>query len=370
MGPIGFLFNEIFTFPIFNALVVLYRLFGDFGLAIVVLTLVIRLILFPLTLQQLKSMKANQALQPKMQEIKKKYANDQQGQMLATQALYKEYGINPVAGCLPLLIQMPVLYGLYFALNGVLRSTTHSVKALNDELYPFVAPFAHFPNTDLRWFSWLSALNPIFGLHWNWSISLGSPDPTHILPILAALATFIQLRMSQPKLPPGTKPNNNDPTQQTTKMMQYIMPLFTGFLGWTFPAGLALYWTVGSVFQAVQQYFVTGWGSLLVKPNLPISKDGEVEGSIARETPANNSNRRSKLFKLDAQPALATTIDTTTTEETYNDTDSSDGAITRNLKTNSTTRSNGSGGSQYSRRQRGGSASARRRNGNTQKARR
>ena len=89
MGEIGNLFNLIFTFPIFNGLVALYHLFGDFALSIVVLTLIIKLVLFPLTLQQLKSMKANQALQPLMQEIRKKYANDQQAQMQATQALYK-----------------------------------------------------------------------------------------------------------------------------------------------------------------------------------------------------------------------------------------------------------------------------------------
>ena len=88
-GAICSLFHDVFTQPIFNALMLLYRLFGDFGLSIVVLTLIIKLILFPLTLQQLKSTKANQALQPQMQEIKRKYAKDQQGQAMAMQALYK-----------------------------------------------------------------------------------------------------------------------------------------------------------------------------------------------------------------------------------------------------------------------------------------
>src|SRR5437868_7981530 len=100
---------------------VLDRILGDFGLAIIVLTLIVKLILFPLTLKQLKSMKATQALQPQLQEIKKKY-KDQRAQMEATQALYKEYGMNPLGGsCLPLLVQMPVLFGLFYALSSVLH---------------------------------------------------------------------------------------------------------------------------------------------------------------------------------------------------------------------------------------------------------
>src|SRR5207302_5866232 len=91
VGEIGYFFNLIFTYPIFNALMLLYRLIGDFGLSIIVLTLVVKLLLFPLTLQQLRSMKATQALQPQMAEIRKKYAGDQRAQAEALQSLYKEY---------------------------------------------------------------------------------------------------------------------------------------------------------------------------------------------------------------------------------------------------------------------------------------
>ncbi len=249
------LFNNIFTYPILNGLMLLYHLFGDFGLSIIVLTLIIKLILFPLTLQQLKSMKANQALQPQIAEIRKKYAKDQQGQMLATQALYKEYNINPLAGCLPLFIQLPVLYGLFYALNGILRNPHLKLSDINTHLYPFVPHFSQLPNLYLNWFTFLNS---------SWHFPLGSPYPP--LAILAGLATFVQLRMSQPKTTsvPGAAP---DPSAQSMKMMQYMMPLVTVFFGWTFPAGLALYWTISSTFQAAQQYFVTGWGSLLVAPN-------------------------------------------------------------------------------------------------------
>ena len=266
LGQLGYLFNLVFTFPIFNVLVVFYRLFGDFGLSIVVLTLVIKLILFPLTLKQLRSMKSTQALQPQIAEIKKKYAKDQQAQMMATQALYKEYGINPASGCLPLIPQMFVLYGLYQAFDIALRFTPTKTETLlqhiNSFIYPFIPHFATLPNLNLTWFTFI---NHAF------AFPLAQPDPTHILPILAGLATFVQLRMSQPataSTPSSAAASKGDPTQQTMKTMQYIMPLFTVFIGWTFPSGLALYWTVSSIFQAIQQYFVTGWGNLLVMPAL------------------------------------------------------------------------------------------------------
>ena len=168
MGQIGYFFNIIFTFPIFNVLMVLYRIIGDFGLSIIVLTLLVKLILFPLTLKQLKSMKATQALQPQMAEIRKKYAKDQLAQSRAMQDLYKEYGISPLAGsCLPLLVQMPVLFGLFYALSAVLRSAK-TVGDINKLLYPFIPAFAHFPNINLTWFTFISPA---------WQISLGAPGP-------------------------------------------------------------------------------------------------------------------------------------------------------------------------------------------------
>lgn len=290
MGELGYLFNLIFTFPILNGLLLLYRLFGDFGLSIIVLTIIIKLILFPLTLQQLKSMKATQALQPQMAELKKKYAKDQQAQALATQALYKEYGVNPIAGCLPLLVQLPVLYGLFNAFNNVLRYTgkENPLQHINDLIYPFLPHFTQMPNLYLNWFTFI---NP------NWHFLLSQPDPTHILPILAGLATFVQLRMSQPKTTVTT--GTPDPTQQSMKTMQYVMPFVTVFFGWTFAAGLALYWTVSSIFQAVQQYFVTGWGGLITTPNL-VSKASTptTQRDFTKEKPAGSMSLFGQKIQL------------------------------------------------------------------------
>ena len=333
MGEIGNIFNLLFTYPIFNGLMLLYHLFGDFGLSIIVLTLIIKLVLFPLTLQQLKSMKANQALQPQMAEIRKKYAKDQQGQALAMQALYKEYGINPVAGCLPLLIQLPVLYGLFYALNGVLR--TSKLSEINAHLYPFVPHFTTFPNVYLNWFTFI---NP------TWHFSLGAPDPTHILPILAGLATFVQLRMSQPKTAPSASATP-DPTTQSMKMMQYFMPLITVFFGWTFAAGLALYWTVSSVFQAIQQFLVTGWGSLLVTPDF-----------IRRDTNGESAPKVNSNSHKGEQQREQGSVEQGDAENT--------GPVGSKLRTTSRP----SGSSPSRRRQRSTSASARRR-GSAQRSR-
>lgn len=366
MGQIGYVFNLILTFPIFNGLIVLDRLFGDFGLAILVLTLIIKLILFPLTLQQLKSTKATQALQPQMAEIRKKYANDQQAQAAALQTLYKEYGVNPLAGCLPLFIQLPVLYGLYFALRTGLNPSS-KLSDLNALLYPFVPHFTHYPNVSFDWFTWLSFLNPILRLDWSWAFSLNNPDPSHILPVIAGLATFVQLRMSLARRPPSPdgKPVAVDPTQQSMKMMQYVMPFFTIFIAWNVPSGLALYWTISSIFQAVQQYFVTGWGGLAV--GAPAGKQ-EISQSSSPVT-SRLSQRSNATTSRKTSVVESTLVDGG--EARVAGAGAGAGSGSGTSRTASTPKVNGngssSGGSQYTRRQRG-SASARRRSG-TQRAR-
>ncbi len=262
MGEIGYFFNIIFTFPIYNVLMLLYHLFGDFGLSIIVLTLCIRLCLVPLTLKQLRSTKAMQAIQPLLADIKKQHPNDPRGQMEAQQAIYREYGINPMAGCLPLLLQLPVLYGMYGAMKIVLTSGVPTLTQVNQYIYPFLPKFTdiHQLNFNLNWFTFLNSA---------WHISLAAPDPTHILPILAGLATFAQLRMSQARTNANRSPEQTkDMMAQQMQIMSFIMPFFTLFIAWNFPAGLALYWTTTSVFSMVQQYFVTGWGSLFAAPAL------------------------------------------------------------------------------------------------------
>src|SRR5437763_14559517 len=160
------LFNTVFTYPIFNGLMMLYFLLGDFGLAIVVLTCVISLLLLPLTLRQLRHAKAMRALQPQITAIRQQYATDQYAQTQAIQALYQEHGIRPSSSFLSLLIQAPIYSGLYFALNTVLYAP--SVDAINRIMYPFLFHFATLPNINLMWFTILNT---------SWHISLGIADP-------------------------------------------------------------------------------------------------------------------------------------------------------------------------------------------------
>jgi YidC/Oxa1 family membrane protein insertase len=133
---------------------------------------------------------------------------------------------------------------------------------------------------------------------------LNHPDPTHILPVLAAVATFIQLRMSQVKTTPGAP---TDASMQSMKMMQYIMPVFILFLGWSYPAGLALYWTTSTIFQAVQQYFVTGWGSLLVKPDFQLAPAGaggkaKTNGTVSARSYTNDRPKARRQVVVEEEP--------------------------------------------------------------------
>jgi YidC/Oxa1 family membrane protein insertase len=220
---------------------------GSLAIAIIILTLIIRAALIPLTRKQLSSTRKMQMIQPQLKALQQQYRGDPQTLMAEQRRLYKENGVSMYGGCLPLLIQMPFLYALY---DSMFKLITNNVDKINHDLYPFVPHLtSHLPQAQM-WFIWTS---------------LAVPDTLHILPIIAAALTFAQMRMALPvrkKRQPGENP---DPTSQAMGTTQYIMPLVTLFFGWTFPAGLALYWCVSTAFSAVQQYFINGnFGSLFV----------------------------------------------------------------------------------------------------------
>jgi len=257
MSLISNFFNVIITYPIFNALMLLYHLFGDFGLSIVVLTIAISLVLLPLTIRQLKSAKVALSLRAELEEIRRQHPQDLRAQREATQALYKQRGITPTSPYLPLLVQAPIFAGLFFALNIVLNRA--SLTHLNSIIYPFLPQLSSVPNIDLTWFA---IFNPA------WHISLGLADPTHILPLLAGVMTFVQMRMAQPQ----TAVEIKDAMIQMTQIIQFMLPLVmvlvTVFIGWQLAAGLALYRITSLLLNMIQQYFVTGWGSLLAVPRV------------------------------------------------------------------------------------------------------
>ena len=254
-----------------NALIFLHAfLFHDFGTAIVVLTVLIRLALYPLFVAQLRSQRVMQELQPAIAEVKRKYKDDKQRFAEEQMRLYKERGYNPASGCLPMLIQLPILIGLYAALQQVgcglgppapppdwpppgLPSDTQycpglSGEALQSILYPFVPNLGHV-DTTAHWLPWITG-----------SGGLAQPEPFPFK-ILAVFAGATQLVASLMTLPAKT-PQTVDPMQKSMQSMVYYFPLFTVYIAATVPAGLGLYWVVTTLFSIVQQYFVSGWGKL------------------------------------------------------------------------------------------------------------
>ncbi|HXZ05564.1 MAG TPA: YidC/Oxa1 family membrane protein insertase, partial [Ktedonobacteraceae bacterium] len=213
----------------------------------------------------------------------------------ATQELYKQHGVSTSASYLPLLIQLPIFTGLYFALNIVLN---HAILAhLNSIIYPILPHLSSIPDIDLNWFKMLNSA---------WHISLGMPDPTHILPILAGLVTFIQVRMSQPQALADIK----DATLQLTQLLQFILPLImvliTIFIAWQLAAGLALYRITSLLLNMVQQFFVTGKGSLFAVPHVGGITDSGVlrHDTERRESQRNDRSSSSQSLRGKGESAL------------------------------------------------------------------
>lgn len=185
---------------------------GSFGLSIIVVTILIRLAILPLMIKQTRSSKAMQALQPEMAELKKKYSSKdqktQQKLQQETMALFSKHGVNPMAGCFPLIVQMPILIGFYHAI-----SRTREIA-----------------NDNFLWFD------------------LGDKDPYYILPIVAGITTFIQQKIMMA----GQEHNPQ------MAMMLWMMPIMIVVFAFSFPAALSLYWVVGNIFMIVQTYFIKG----------------------------------------------------------------------------------------------------------------
>ena len=182
----------------------------SYGIAIILLTIVIKAILSPLTVIQIKSMRGMQALQPKIKELQNKYKNDPKKLQEEMGRLYKELGINPLSGCLPLIVQMPFLIAIFYALRD----------------FPYEAGYENF----------------------LWLPSLSVPDHLYILPILSALSTYIMSKQS------GSSATGAAAGQQ--RIMQIFMPLFIGYISLNFASGLVIYWVVSNIFQMIQQFFI------------------------------------------------------------------------------------------------------------------
>ncbi len=228
------MFQTIFYQPLYNVLIFLYNIIPgqDIGVAIILLTALIKALFWPLTGQSIKAQKALASLQPKLAALKEKHQDDKAALATATMELYKNEKINPLSSCLPLLIQLPILIGLYWALSHGLKSERF------DLLYPLVS----HPGT---------VKTVAFGF-------LDLAKSNFILALLAGLAQFWQAKMLPTQTPAVATPGSKDEsmTAMMNKQMLYMMPLMTVIIGAGLPGGLTLYWLVMTLLSGWQQQLV------------------------------------------------------------------------------------------------------------------
>lgn len=182
----------------------------SYGIAIILMTVLIKVALLPLAIKQIRSMKGMQELQPRIQELQQRYKGDPQRMQQEMAKMYQELGVNPLSGCLPMLIQMPFLISIFYALREYSYDPEH--------------------------------------MSFLWLPSLGAADPLYILPILSAVSTFIMQKQTM------AKGNSSGVAAQQQKVMLVFMPLFIGYISLQFPSGLVIYWVVSNLFQMIQQF--------------------------------------------------------------------------------------------------------------------
>ena len=195
-----------------SAITIMYNIFGNYGLAIIGITILIKLVLLPLTLKQDKSMGAMKKLQPELEALKEKYKKDPQTLNQKTIELYKIHKVNPASGCLPIVLQMPIL----FALFGVLRKTGADGGVIAE------------------------------GAKFLW-LTLSNPDPIYLLPLLNGAVSYFQQKLM------SASQGSSNPQMKT---MTYMFPLMMIFISYKMPSGLQLYWFVSSLASLAQQYYI------------------------------------------------------------------------------------------------------------------
>jgi YidC/Oxa1 family membrane protein insertase len=249
----------------------LSNLTGSLGLGIILFTIFTRIALLPLTIKQLQSSKKMQELQPLIQELRRKYGKDQQKFTQEMTKLYREHKANPAGGCLPLVIQLPIFIGVYQAVQNL-------------------------------------AMDPVAAGGFMWLPSLAQRDPTYILPVLSIVLQMLQSLMAMPKI--------QDPQQKMMSQTMLLMPLFFGYIAFTFNSGAVLYWVMGSILAVVQQYFVTGWGSLSNYLTFLPERQGYLTPTTPAVVPHDNGSASedqaepergfwAPLAKLQASPAVS-----------------------------------------------------------------
>lgn len=223
------MFNTLLFKPIFNLLVFIYNIIpgGDFGIAIIVLTVVIRLVLAPLSVKALISQKKINKLQPQIKELQEKHKGDKQALGQATMELYKQNGSNPFSGCLPILIQIPIFFALYRALSVGLKPESMS------SLYPFITNPGQIKE-----------------------LSFGILNLSQKSYVLAILAGALQWYQSKQMMDFQGQAEAGSTTAMMNKQMLYFFPVMIIIIAWNLPAGLALYWVVNTCYSIAEQVYI------------------------------------------------------------------------------------------------------------------
>lgn len=252
--------------PILNLLIAIFKgldalsIPGSLGLSIIILTAIIRFALWPLTSSQLKSTQKMAALKPHLDRIKAEHGHDKARHQEEISKLYKEHGVNPLAGCLPLLLQLPVFFALYNVLNHVVRTDgSDFISAINSKLYFQFLQLDKAPNTSFLGFS----------LH-------NKPNEWHqigifilLVPLVTGALQFFQSKMMTAPPPAKSaikkadgKEDMEDTMAQVSSQMTFLMPAMIAFFSYGFPLGLSLYWNTFTIIGIIQQYIISGAGSL------------------------------------------------------------------------------------------------------------
>jgi YidC/Oxa1 family membrane protein insertase len=230
----GYRFDTVMSGRILRPLVIFlewmirgfYGFTSSYGLSIILMTIVIKIILYPLTRKSFQSMRRMSALQPKINEIREKYKNNPQQMNRETQALYRKEKVNPMGGCLPMILQLPIFYALYTVLSSMIELRNESFLWIKDLSMPDTV-------ATLKFFV------PMLG------DNVARVTPINILPFVMTATTLLQSKLT-----------SGDQSNQQAKMMTYLFPIVFFFIFWNMPSGLVLYWTIQNILTIGQQYLI------------------------------------------------------------------------------------------------------------------
>jgi YidC/Oxa1 family membrane protein insertase len=311
---LAWLFTPIFKF-LFIILAAVYNLFwglgfpGAVGWAIIALTLVVRGVLIPLFRLQLVSQRRIQMLQPEMREIQKRFKGDRVKAQQAQQELYKERGINPLSGCLPLLLQLPLLFIMYSVIqNGITNQDPNAmlnvlgvqvvtIECQNVDAAGVVDPYEPCMDTHVPILGDVSKPQVLFTV-----VGIG-------ISILAITSALLQLLQSRMMLPPPD-PENTDPNVRIQRQMMLFLPAISIFYGGFLPAGLFIYWIVATIFSIIQQYLIVGWGGMfpILGRQPAFARDHTPRFPVQMPPPPDPSKRAAILTDADKKSSADKTI--------------------------------------------------------------